>query len=716
MYTAIEQQQLAILSNELLKRSVPTTAEDAAALLVDLHKVVRFHEWKYYVQNNPILSDFQYDTLYKKIEALEQQYPALITSDSPTQRVSPDLTADFPSVPHLTPMLSLDNSYNAEDLKDFDEQVKKLCGLAAESEVEYCIEPKFDGGTIALVYENDMLQRGATRGNGAMGEEITNNIRMMRTVPLKANFSQYGIAKAELRGEALIRKDVFDKVNQLREAEGQPLFANPRNAATGVFKVKDSKEVEKRGLEAFIYQLGFAIDTDGNDRKNQFPTHDSTIELLGTLGFKIPTHEHKERSVCKNIEEVIAFCAEWQEKRDSYPYEIDGMVIKVNDFELQEKCGYTSHHPRWAIAFKFKAKQATTKLLNVEFQVGKIGTITPVAKLDPVPLAGVIVSSVSLHNEDFIKSKDIRIGDTVLVERSGDVIPYIVKAMEEIRDGSELPIDFPRFCPFDEDKSIELIRAEGEAAWRCPNCVCGLQGYQKFVFHVSKDAMDIEGLSKATIERFIEKGWLKNLADLYRLDYEAIAEMEGFGKKSAENLRKGIEKAKQNPIYRLLHGLSIHHLGKKVSRLIAAEIQHVLDLQNWTKDDFLAIKDVGPVVADNVIKYFAAEPNIAILKEMEALGVNLTQTDEDKKMEAASDGPLAGKSILFTGTLTQLTREQAEAQAAAAGASIASGVSSKLHILVVGEKAGSKLAKAQKLGTVEILSEAEFLEKIQLPS
>lgn len=712
MYTAAEQRQLSALSKTLIAASAPMFQEDALSQLLDLQKVIRFHEWRYYVQNDPIISDFEYDSLFKKLQTIEAQYPDLVAADSPTQRVSPDLTADFNSVPHLTPMLSLENSYNAEDLNSFDEQIKKLCSLSIDSDVEYCIEPKFDGGTIALVYENDTLQRGATRGNGTMGEEITNNIRVMRTVPLSANFSKYGIAKVELRGEALIRKDIFGKVNQQREIEGQTLLANPRNAATGVFKVKDSREVERRGLEAFIYQLGYAVDAEGNDVKSQFPTHDSTIEVLGELGFKIPTHENKERRVCKNIEEVIRFCNEWQEKRDNYAYEIDGMVVKVNDFALQEKCGYTSHHPRWAVAFKFKAKQATTKLLNVEFQVGKIGTITPVAKLEPVPLAGVIVSSVSLHNEDFIKSKDIRIGDTVLVERSGDVIPYIVKAMEDLRSGTEMPLEFPKFCPFDDEQNIELIRAEGEAAWRCPNCVCGLQGYQKFVFHVSKDAMDIEGLSKATIERFVEKGWLKNLADLYCLDYEEIATLEGFGKKSAENLRKGIEKAKQNPIYRLLHSLSIHHLGKKVSKLIAAEINHVLDLQTWTVDDFTSIKDVGPVVAENILKYFSDEKNIAILKKMEELGVNLTQTEDDKKAESAEEGPLAGKTILFTGTLSQMTREQAETQATAAGASLASGVSSKLSILVVGEKAGSKLAKAQKIGTIEILTEAEFSERI----
>ena len=703
-YNSTEQRTLADLSKKLTQAPSPMFREDAAQQIADLQQVIRYHEWRYYVKNDPVASDFEYDTLYKKLEALEAQYPDLTTSESPTQRVSPDLTESFPSAAHLTPMLSLDNSYNADDLNDFDEQIKKLTGLAAETEIEYCVEPKFDGGTIALVYENDQLLRGATRGNGAQGEDITNNCRAMRTIPLTAIFSKHGIQKAELRGEALIRKDVFDKVNELRALEGQSLFANPRNAATGAFKVKDSKEVERRGLETFIYQLGFAVDKDGNDVRTQFTTHDETIALLDNLGFKTP-ESNKERKICKNIAEVIDFCNNWQEKRDEYGYEIDGMVVKVNNFALQNKCGYTSHHPRWAVAFKFKAKQATTKLLNVEFQIGKVGNVTPVAKLEPIQLAGVTVSSVSLHNEDFIKGKDIRIGDTVLVERAGDVIPYIVKVMEDLRDGSEKVIEFPTHCP---TCATLLTRAEKEAAWRCENEFCDAKVLQKLIFHVSKDAMDIEGLGKSVVERLYDLGMLNNIADIYRLDYEKIATMDGFGKRSMENMKSSIEKAKSNPIHRFLHALSIHHFGKKVSKLVAAEINHVLDLQNWKVENFTDIKDVGPVVAENVIKYFANEKNIEMLKETEALGVNFTQTEEDKKAETASEGILAGKTILFTGSLSQYTRETAEAAAAAQGATIASGVSAKLNILVVGEKAGSKLAKAQKLGTVEILDEQAF--------
>ncbi len=711
MYPIEEQRRINDISKRLLASNTEGgNATEAAATVADLHQVLRYHEWRYYIMDDPQISDYEYDMLYKKLEFLENHFPELQTVDSPTMRVGDDRVNDSPTVPHLTPMLSLENSYNANDLNDFDEQVKKLADLEAEADIEYVVEPKFDGGTIALVYENDALVRAATRGNGTMGEEMTHNAKVMRSIPLKAAFSKSGIRKVELRGEALIRKDIFEKANKQREAEGLPLFANPRNAATGGLRTKDPKDVKARGIEAFVYQLGYAENTEGEVIYNKFKTHHDSIEYLGTLGFKIP---HAATKVCKNIAEVVAFCTEWQEKRDSYDYEIDGMVVKVNDLELQSRCGSTSHHPRWAIAFKFKAKQATTKLLNVEYQVGKVGSITPVAKLQPVHLAGVMVSSVSLHNEDFITSKDIRIGDTVLVERAGDVIPYIVKPMEDLRNGSEQVIEYPKFCPINKKEQMPLLREEGESAWRCPNCTCGAQDYQRFIYHASKDAMDIEGLSKATIERFQELGWLKTIADFYRLDYDAISKLEGFGKKSADNLQKAIENAKKNPIRRVLNSLSVHHLGRKASKLLAAEVNHVLDFADFDVARLTAIKEIGPVLAQNVVDYFHDEKNIAVLKDMESLGVNLTATEEDRKPAQNTEGVLFGKTILFTGTLMQFPREQAEKAAAAAGATIASSVSKNLNILVVGEKAGSKLKKAQDLKIVQILSEQEFLDLIK---
>jgi DNA ligase (NAD+) len=390
------------------------------------------------------------------------------------------------------------------------------------------------------------------------------------------------------------------------------------------------------------------------------------------------------------------------------------MVVKVNSYKLQELCGSTAHHPRWAIAFKFKAKQATSKLINVEYQVGKIGSITPVAKIEPVYLAGVTVSSISLHNEDFIKSKDLRLGDTVLIERAGDVIPYIVKSMEELRDGSEVSISFPEYCPINKSgDKIKLVREENESAWRCPDCICGAQYLQKMIFHVGKDGMDIDGFGESYVKRFYELGWLKDISDIYNLDYDNIAQLEGFGKKSSEKIKSSVDKAKHNPIYKLLQSLSIHHLGKKASKLLAEQITSVFDLQDWTKDKFTEIKDIGPVVAENVIEWFSHKKNIDILRKMESYGVNIFQTEEDKPLLTASEGILAGKTILFTGTLTTMGRKEAEELAAKNGAKNISAVSSNLHILVVGEKAGSKLTKAKSIGTVEILSEEEFIRLLQ---
>jgi len=706
MYSEKQQRQFYEQSKAILAGRPIETEE----FIQELRELIVFHEWKYYIQHDPVLSDYEYDQLYRMLVDLEEQYPEWVTPDSPTQRVSQDVTDGFPSVAHLIPMLSLDNSYNEDDLDDFDRQVKKLVGIREDEVVVYTVEPKFDGGSVAIVYENDRLVRAATRGDGVRGEEITANMKALRSVPLKAHFSRFGIRTAEVRGEALIRKDRFREMNARREEEGLSLFANPRNAATGSLRMKDPKETAKRGLEVFLFQLGFARDERENDRLADTGSHFENIRMLGQLGFRVP---EKEITRCHGIRKVHAAVREWEERREQYPYEIDGMVVKVDDLELQEKCGFTSHHPRWAIAYKFKAKQATSKLLKVEYQVGKIGSITPVAKIEPVHLAGVTVSSISLHNEDFIRTKDIRLGDTVLVERAGDVIPYIVKPLTELRDGSEEDIHFPEFCPVnDTGEPVRLVRQEGEAAWRCPHCVCGAQDLQRIIFHVSKDAMDIDGLGKAQVERFYELGWIRDISDIYELDYSKIEALEGFGKRSVENLRASIDKAKKNPVKRLLHSLSIHHVGKKVSALLAAQIDHVMDLRDWDEARFLEINELGPVVAQNVMAYFREPRNIAMLERMESRGVNLRATEEDKPKAPSGEGVLSGRTILFTGTLQAMDRKEAQDIAEDAGARLLSGVSGNLDILVVGEKAGSKLKKAQALGTVTIWTEEEFLQKV----
>ena len=678
----------------------------------ELKDLLRYHEWKYYVRNSPTLADYEYDQLYKQLEAIEAANPNLITQDSPTQRVADDLSGNLDPVAHVVPMLSLANSYNAEDLASFDKSIKRYLNIPEEKNIEYSVEPKFDGGSIAVLYENDFLIRAATRGNGTMGEEMTANARTMPSIPLRAPLAELGIYKAEMRGEALIRKDNFAKINAQRETDGHALFANPRNAATGGLRTKDPNETRNRELEAFIFQLAYAVDKNGNDKLQELNTHYESIELMGQLGFKIPQNEMK---TCVNIKEVADYCATWEDKREKYEYEVDGLVVKVNDLKLQERSGSTQHHPRWAIAYKFKAKQATSILTDIEYQVGKIGSITPVAKIEPVQLAGVTVSSVSLHNEDFIKTKDLRIGDTILVERAGDVIPYIVKSMEELRDGSQVPVEYPTVCPInpDTDNPVTLVKEEGESAWRCLKCACGQQDLQRMIFHVSKNAMDIDGFGKSYVENFHSHGWLKDISDVYNLDYNAIKTLEGFGSKSAEKLLSAVNKAKGNPIHRLLHSLSIHHLGKKASKLIAAEINHVFDLQYWNKEKFTSIKDIGPVVADNVIAYFSDPDHIAMLHRIEEHGVNMKQTKEDRPLVVSEDAPLSGKTILFTGSLQLMGRKEAQKLAEQNGAKNISAVSSNLNILVAGEKAGSKLKKAQALGSVLIMTEEEFVALIE---
>jgi len=695
MYSDQQQREFYKSSKDFLERALSPKE------INELREVIVFHEWRYSVQNDPVISDYEYDMLFKKLQALERENPSLVSPDSPTMRVSQDITDEFNKVKHLTPMLSLDNSYNEEDIENFAKAVRKVTG---EEEMRFSVEPKFDGGSIALVYENDLLIRAATRGDGTLGEEMTANAKTMKTVPLKAAFSKYGIHRAELRGEAVIRKDIFDKVNKEREANQQVVFANPRNAATGGLRMKDPNETAKRGIDVFVFQMSYAVDANENNILNSLDTHSKAISMLKELGFKVPDNSF---GVYDTPKQVAAHCAKWELEREKYQYEIDGMVIKADSFELQEKAGSTQHHPRWAIAYKFKAKQATSTLEKVEYQVGKTGFITPVAKITPVALAGVTISSISLHNEEFIQSKDIRLNDTVLVERAGDVIPYIVKSMEDLRNGEEIPIDFPTHCPSCE---TQLIKAEGEAKWRCVNASCEAQALQRMIFHVSKEAMNIDGFGKSYVERFHECGWLESLADIYRLNYDYIAALEGFGRKSADKLKINIDLAKRNPIYRLLNSLNIHHLGRKASKIIAEKIEHVLDLVEWTEEDYTSIHDIGPIVAREVMTYFSNEENVAVLKEMESLGVNLRQTEDDRPVEVAEDAPFAGKTILFTGSLQQMTRKEAQQKALLAGAKNISAVSSNLDFLVVGEKAGSKLRKAEAIGTVTILTEEDFLE------
>ena len=664
-----------------------------------LREVLRFHEYRYYILNDPLISDSEYDQLYKALEKLEAAHPELIRPDSPTQRVAKGLTRDFPPAQHLVPMLSLDNSYDAADLEDFDRKARELTGL---EQLEYCVEPKFDGGSISVIYENDLLTRGATRGDGVVGDEVTTNIRQIRSMPLSAAFSRYGLQQVEIRGEVLINKDNFKKYNEKLMEEGVPPLANPRNAAAGTLRIKDPKEVARRNLEAFVYHISFYTLEKGEKIPPALLTHSGALELLWELGFRSP---EKEKKVFRGIADVIAYCNAFEAGRDDLPYEIDGMVIKVNDLALQEKMGMTSHHPRWAIAYKFKARQATSRLLQVDFQVGRTGAVTPVAKLEPVAVGGVTVSSISIHNEEYIREKDLRIGDAVLIERAGDVIPQIVKSLPDTRTGRETKIIFPKTCPA---CNSQLFKEEEEAVWRCSNIECPAQVVERIIHFVSKDAMDIRGFGEANVRKFYELGLLKDIPGVYRLDFEKIAELEGFGQKSIDKLQQAIAQSKKQPLHRLIYALGIRFVGETTAKTLAQAVSHLMDFKKYALEDLQQLEDVGPKVGGSIHQFFSNGNNIALLNELEQLGLQLT----NEKKQLVTTGNLAGQSFLFTGTLPTLKRSEAEAMVEENGGQLLSGVSAKLNYLVVGEDAGSKLDKAKKLNTIKILSEEEFLRLI----
>ncbi|MEO7311715.1 MAG: NAD-dependent DNA ligase LigA [Chitinophagaceae bacterium] len=685
-----------------LTETFQKTTSVSKAELADLKTLLRFHEHLYYIASAPLISDFEYDQLYKLLEKAEQENPDWITPDSPTQRVGSSLNDGFATVQHLLPMLSLDNSYNAEDLQDFDRKAREASGLA---EIEYCVEPKFDGASISLIYENDLLTRATTRGNGVEGDDITANIRQVRSIPLSAPFSKYGIQQIEIRGEVIMTHKSFNAYNERLVQQGLQPVANPRNTAAGSLRIKDPKEVGRRNLDAFLYHVSYMtpISSQLPTVDETLTTHASQLKMLWDLGFRSP---EKEKKVVHGIQGVIDYVLQFETTRDNLPYEIDGMVVKVNNISLQEKLGQTSHHPRWAIAFKFKAREATTKLRAVEFQVGRTGAITPVAKLDLVPLGGVTVGSISVHNEEYIKEKDLKIGDTVLIERAGDVIPQIVKSMPELRTGDEQPIIFPTTCPVCESK---LFKEDGEAVWRCINIECKAQVVERIIHFVSKDAMDIKSFGEANVRKFYDMGLLKDIPGIYTLDFSAIGTMEGFGKKSIDNLQAAIAASKQQPLHRLTYGLGIRFVGESTAKTLANATTHLLDYKDKTEEDLQQLEDVGVKVAKSIRHFFSNDQNLEMLHQLETLGLKLTN---DKK-SAVVQGGLSGQTFLFTGTLPTLKRDAAEAMAEARGGKLLSGVSSKLNYLVVGEDAGSKLEKAKKINTIRIISEAEFLKLLE---
>lgn len=698
MYLTEDEIKLNALARELLTTNL---GNDNRSMLKELRSVIHYADWKYYVQDNPVFSDQEYDTLFRKLKTIEGQHPEWITPNSPTQRIASGISEKFQTIAHLVPMLSLENSYNPDDLREWD---KRCRSQLSDQEITYAVEPKYDGAGISLVYENDLLQRGVTRGDGVQGEDISPNIRQIKSIPLTAPFSLENIESIEIRGEVIFPKKKFEKYNEQRAAQGLALLANPRNAASGTLRMLDPTEISKRGLHAVLYHVSYHTNKNKEPDKVVLHKHFDILNWLYQCGFSTPA---KEMRLCSSIDEVIDFCNEYEQKRDTLPFEIDGMVIKVNCLELQDKLGQTSHHPRWAIAYKFKARQATSKLLRTEFQVGRTGTITPVAKIEPVALGGVTISSISLFNEDMVREKDLRIGDQVLVERAGDVIPYIVKPLPELRSGTEIPIEFPKDCPACGEK---LFKPEGEAAWRCINIACPAQIVEHLIHYASKDAMDIRNLGEANIQRFFELGWLKTLPDIYRLDYDRIKQLPKMGAKSVENLKAAIEASKHQPLNRLIFGLGIRFVGETTAKTLATFVDDLMDLKNKTEESLCELPDIGTKVASSIYEFFHIPENLYLLSELAGLGVNMKH---QKESIPNPNGVLSGKTFLFTGTLSHFKRSEAEALVEARGGNILSGVSSKLNFLITGADAGSKLEKAKKLGNIQILKEEDFLKMIE---
>jgi DNA ligase (NAD+) len=660
----------------------------------------------YYDNSEQLISDKEYDDLFLKVKKYELGNPGLDFSNSPIQKIAKGIQSSFLKVAHSVPMLSLSNSYNAEDLFDFDKSIKKEIGN--ENEIEYYVEPKFDGSSIALLYENNKLVRAATRGDGTMGEDITENAKQVSKILHSVDFSQYGYQKIELRGEVVINKKKFELMNEEREEQGLATFQNTRNTASGSLRIKDTTEIKSRNLEAFIYNIGFVSPEINN---GQFEISQSTnIEKLNSLGFQSAQGLGK---LCRNINEVIAFCNSWEEKRASYEYDIDGMVVKLNSIPQQLNLGATSHHPKWAIAYKFKAIEKTTKLMSIDYQVGRTGVITPVAKVEPVSVGGVTVSSISLHNEDNIITKDIRIGDTVFIERAGDVIPQITRvdlsarANVETRHASSLldendKFEFIKKCPSCQSN---LIRRDGEAAWRCINTQnCPAQNIEKIIYFASKDAMNIKGLGKDIIKRFMELGFITDIISIYHLDYDKILSLEGWQSKSVEGLRTSIEESKSNETYRFLVGLGIDNVGTTMAKSLAKKVEHILDFQTWTLEKFQTLDDVGPKMAQSIVDFFHLEENINTLKKLESLGINLQGATIN------TSGILYGKQIVFTG----FRNADLEKQIESLGGEIGNSLSKKTSILVMKEKGSgsSKEKKAMDYG-VEVMTVEEFEKMIK---
>jgi len=666
-----------------------TVPADTLARAEFLRLELNRHNQLYYLQDAPEITDQEYDALLRELLELEQNYPELRTADSPTQRVGGAALAGFETVQHQVVLLSLENAFDADELRSFDSRVKR--GLQTEQEIEYVAELKIDGLTVALTYENGVLVRAATRGNGEVGEDVTHNVKTIKTIPLR--ILKDAPASLGVRGEVYIKKADFEAYNLERERLNEKLFANPRNAAAGSLRQLDPRETAKRPLDVFVYDLLYLTGTSVTTQWDGFA-------LLKEYGLQ--TNPHAKQ--CQGIEEVIEFCDYWREHRETLPYEIDGIVVKVNQLAAQAKLGFTSKAPRAKVAYKFPAQQVTTKILDIIVNVGRTGAITPLAVLEPILVAGSTVSRATLHNEDNIREKDLRIGDFVIIQKAGDVIPEVVQALPERRTGAERQFVMPTVCP---ECGAEVYREPGEAAARCVGATCPAQLREGIIHFVSKEAMDIQGSGEAIITQLIAAKLVQDVADLYRLRQEDLVKLERFGAKSAQNLLEAVAASKQNDLSRLLFALGIRYVGAGGARELADHFDSATDLMQASYEELLQIPSIGEKIAASVVKYFQEAHNRALLLKLESLGVNLKKQTKAETMPPV----LAGKTLVVTGTLETYSRAEIEQLIREYGGKVGSSVSKNTDYLVAGKEAGSKLSKAQTLG-VKIIDEAGFKEMI----
>ncbi|QOJ30250.1 MAG: NAD-dependent DNA ligase LigA [Ignavibacteriales bacterium] len=660
----------------------------------ELRRLIAEHDHAYYVLARPRVSDYEYDMLLKELEQIEQQHPELITSDSPTQRVGKDLTKTFNEIPHVYPMLSLANTYDESELRDFDRRVRE--GLGQEEPVEYVVEYKIDGVSINLCYKAGLLSYAATRGDGTTGEEVTANVKTLRSVPVKFReypLKGYDLSDIHIRGEIYMETGDFRQLNDERAAKGEKLFANPRNFAAGTIKMQDPKIVASRPLKIFVYYL--------LAKEGTIKTHSEGLDILKRLGMRV----NDAHQVCTGIDKVIEVCRRFEENRDSLPYEIDGAVIKVNSLQAQRTLGSIAKSPRWAVAFKFKAKQEKTLLKKITWQVGRTGALTPVAELEPVFLAGSTISRATLHNMDEIRRKDIREGDTVIIEKGGDVIPKVVAVADPDRKGRSAEMGVPVACP---ECGSSLYKPEEEVTWYCENSDCPAQIKGKLEHFASRGAMDIEGLGESLIDIFVDRGFIRTPADIYALHgrREELIQLERFGKKSVDNLLDAIEASKEIPFHKVLFALGIRYVGAGAAKKLADHFGSVEALMQAKEEEISAVHEIGKSISSSVVNYFREAHNLEIIKRLRSAGLRF-----EGKKETAVKEFFAGKTFVLTGSLEKFSRDDAAAQIEKAGGKVSSSVSKKTDYVVAGESAGSKLQKAKDLG-VAILSEEEFIQRL----